>query len=389
MAQTRAPLGTSTEQAVHDLFETRIEGLRRADLRRWLQGLRGPDLIARQQALFDRMRMLRVRDVRLMGVRSLGPAEDRASGWTRRMAVDLSYRLTGFDTAPRRFSLEVTVDGTTAGPHEIAGKSQVALIGSRPLDRPQPWDLPDLQVRAGPSVLVAVSGTPSRAEAIARQATVASRRVAGVLGGTRPAVVVVPDTDASAAYLLGRAPGRLDGVAAVTDGPLEQNGRAGADRVVLVPTAWSALSTAGREVVLAHELTHLTTRATAGRGVPLWLSEGLAEYVAYRDVRMPEPAIVRPALEQARRAGMPTHWPSDAQFAPDSGTLSASYGLALLACRTIAGRHGQAGLLALYRTATDSGTMASAFRAVGTEEGTELIAWRRRVAELLRVTAQP
>jgi hypothetical protein len=352
-----------------------VAGLARGDLTGWLHGVRGAGLVEEQRAIFGRMRALHVADVVLTHVTQLGVPE-AAEGTERwRMEVGLSYRLAGFDTRPRAFALEITVSAPTG-----AGGS-TAVIASRPADRPQPWDLPDLQVRRSGSVLVAVSGTAPRADEIARAVGTAAHRVAAVLGEARPAVVVAPASDDMAARLLGRQPSGLDQVSAVTDGPL-QAGRAGADRVVVVPGAWSSLSTTGREVVLAHELTHVTTRADpAIHPVPLWLSEGLAEYVAYHDVPLPERTIVAPALEQVRRAGVPDGWPDDAQFEPGTGSLSVAYGLALLACRSIAARHGQAALVHLYRSLA-TGSLDAAFRALGTDPAAERRAWQSRIERL-------
>lgn len=375
-AAVPAPL----EHAVRDLFTVRFAGLERGDRSGWLGGVRGGWLAAEQRVIFDRMRALGVSDLRVAAVSRSG-ADDVPGTAERRVQVRCSYRLAGFDTSPREFALDVTVAGTTA---TTAG---VTLTASRPADRPEPWDLPDLQVRRTAGMLVAVSGTGSRAEDVAADAAAAARRVAAVLGRPRPAVVVAPSTDALAARLLGRDPGGLDGVSAVTDGPLE-GGLAHADRVVIVPSAWSSLSTTGREVVLAHELTHVTTRAETGSEAPLWLSEGLAEYVAYDGVPLPEATIVAPALGQVRRSGQPTQWPADAQFEPGSATQPAAYGLALLACRSIAERHGQAALLRFYRAAA-TGTVAAGFRAIGTDALKERRAWQARIRGLLDRSAQP
>ncbi|WP_347350039.1 hypothetical protein [Intrasporangium sp.] len=382
-AQSGAARGaTGREVAVHDLFVARLEGLRHGDLGSWLQGVDDAQADA-QRRLFERMRLLRVGDVAVTDVRSLDPG--RPGAGRERMAVSLSYRLAGFDAMSRRFALEVTVAEDSAAP------SGVVVTGSRPLDRPQPWDLPRLQVHRSAATLVVTSGTPARAAAVARQTQTALDRVGRVLGAMHPAVVLVPGTDDLAARLLGRSADTLAGVAAVTDGPLGPDGTAGADRVVVLPTAWSELAAAGREVVLTHELTHLALRGRPHRSgarhaVPLWLSEGIAEYVAYHGLALPEATVVAPALEVVRRDGTPTRWPSDAQFEPGRGTLSAAYGLALLACRAIAGRHGPGGLLAFYRAASDHG-VPSAFRSLG-GEGPELAAWRARIAGLARGAPQ-
>jgi hypothetical protein len=81
-------------------------------------------------------------------------------------------------------------------------------------------------------------------------------------------------------------------------------------------------------------------------------------------------------------------WPDDAQFEPGTGDLSAAYGVALLACRSIADRHGQAALVRLYRAAA-TGPIDAAFRAVGTDAGAETRGWQSRIELLLRPAGQP
>lgn len=372
------------ERAVRDLFAARLRGLESGDLTTWLSAVSGGDLVEQQRQAFDRMRALHVSGMHVTDVRAMGASSSATVPAERRFEVTLAYRFADVDTADRRFALEVTV---TDRPAPASG---LVVVATRPADRPQPWDLPDLIVRRTGSLLVTGTGTggSSRVEALMHDATAALGRVAAVLGRARPAVIVVPDTDEHAAELLGRSVSGLQGVAAVTDGPLGPTGLAGADRVVIVPTAWSTLSTAGRRVVLAHELTHVTTRAAEPqRDTPLWLSEGLAEYVAYHDVRLAESVIAAPALDEVRHSHLPTQWPTDAQFEPGGGHLSAAYGLALLACRTIADDHGQQALLRLYRTAATTPTVA-AFPAAGMTEQSELRAWRQRIARLVSRAGQ-
>lgn len=373
---------SSDEARVLSLFTTRLQGLEAGDLRVWLEGLSGDPLVEQQRQAFERMRALHVSSMRVTRVRAIGVGSGAAERAERRFEVTLAYRFAGFDTSDRRFALEV---GVADRPAPASG---LVLVASRPGDRPQPWDLPDAHVRRSGSALVISTGAASRVDAVTRDAQAALARVAAVLGKARPAVIVAPDTDEHAAELLGRSVIDLRDVAAVTDGPLSSAGLAGADRVVIVPGAWSTLSPAGRQVVLAHELTHVTTRAAEPQhDTPLWLSEGLAEYVAYRDVRLAEAVIAAPALDEIRYAQVPTRWPTDAQFEPSGGRLSAAYGLALLACRTIVDRHGQQALLRLYRMAATT-PIAAAFSASGMTEPTELRAWRARITRLVSRAGQ-
>ena len=189
---------------------------------------------------------------------------------------------------------------------------------------------------------------------MARRASTAARRVSGVLGSAEAAVWLVPATDDDAARLLGRGVDGLDGIAAATDGPIGPGRAAGADRIVVVPGAWSSLSGVGRDVVMAHELTHATTRRTSKRQPPLWLAEGLAEFVAYRDVQLPEREIVRSTLDRIRSTGLPAGPPAAPEFHASSGDLATAYGLSLTLARTIADHHGTSGLVALFRAVNES-----------------------------------
>lgn len=201
-----------------------------------------------------------------------------------------------------------------------------------------------------------LAGSPGQAADLLARAGSAQARVAAVWGRARPAVWIAPATDSEAALLLGRDPtdpGALSDVAAVTDGPLQPGRPAGADRIVIVPQAWSSLTGRGRDVVATHELTHVVVRGSTTGPVPLWLSEGFAEFVAYRTVALPEHDIVRPALDAARRDGLPTSLPSNEEFDPATGSVAAAYGRSLLVLRTLADREGLAALVRFYREVAD------------------------------------
>jgi hypothetical protein len=341
-----------------------------------------------QAAVFDRMRAMGVGAMHVESV--TGPVAQTSASW--KVEVAYAHQLAGTDTSSRRFTIELTLRAASDRSEEPT------ITGSAPADRPQPWDLSGLRVHRSADGLVLATGGQGRLSDVSARYLTARAAVAAVWGTARPAVVIAPSSDTDAARLLGRDPASLDGVAAVTDGPLGTGAGAGADRVVLVPTAWDALTEQGREVVLAHELTHVTVRSTATRSMPLWLSEGLAEYVAYRGVDLPELRVVRGALDLVRREGLPASWPTAADFEPDNGRLPAAYGLSLLAVRSIADRHGQAALVRLCRavsrpatgdTRAGGGTDADeiterAIREVlESDPGAERLAWQHRIERLL------
>jgi hypothetical protein len=154
-------------------------------------------------------------------------------------------------------------------------------------------------------------------------------------------------------------PGELAEVAAATDGPLEVGAAAGADRIVLSPMAWSALSPPGRDVVMSHELTHAAVRASTNSPVPLWLSEGFAEYVAYRELDVADRVVAASLATRLRREGLPEHLPGPKRFEPGAGSLSAAYAESWLAVRALVRAHGEDQVVSFYRAAaTGPGSLA-------------------------------
>lgn len=410
---TTAPLvrDAVTDRALAQVLHRRTVALADGSLTGWLDPVAGTRLRATQTVVFARLRRMHVVDLRLLSLsrqptpspsrpafggaagagstsattsgsppRSpTGPSTPRVSPSTStstlsrpaRAAIPstttpastktpeaartaatatFGYRFDGFDTSERTFEVDLTFSSDEATPR---------LLGWAPADRPQPWDLDDVIVRRSATAMVVGAGSPAHLDELVARAEAAAQRVRRRWGSARPTVWVAPASDDEAGRLLGIAPDRvgtnLREVAAVTDGPLVAGVPAGADRIVVVPSAWSALVDAGRDVVLAHELTHVTVRSSTTRPVPLWLSEGFAELVAYSGVDLPEREIARPAIAAVRSHGLPTALPADADFDAASGDLPAAYGLSLLALRTLQQRHGDAAVVRFYRAAAAGG----------------------------------
>lgn len=316
-------------------------------------------------------------------------APDGVARWDVEAAFD--YRITDFDRSARRFTLALTLSGSPAQP------ARVTMVGSAPADRPQPWDLGNLEIRRSRHSLVIAAGTTIDPDEALKRADRAAARVAAVWGSAAPAVWVVPASTADAERLLGRSRGELTGLAAATDGPLEAGSPAGADRIVLSPDAWSSLRPTGRDVVMTHELTHVAVRASTTREVPLWLSEGLAEYVAYRSLDIPEKTVAAPLLRRVGDRGLPADLPGTGEFGPAGGTAGAAYAGAWTAVLSLVDRYGEAQVVRLYRAAAGGLRVAhadlgdpetivdAALRQVLATSRSEVVqAWRQRLASLAR-----
>ena len=269
-------------------------------------------------------------------VAQLGP-----DAWVARVAG--RYSLAGYDTTSREFESYFTAVRRGSRwklADDTDGGTQVQL-----------WDLPRLTVLHSATTLVVGSGPASRLRPYLALGDLAVSRVRSVWtsGWNARLVLVVPATAAQMAEQVGQDPRQVAQVAAVTDGPIATTGRAGADRVVVNPGAFATLEVKGRQVVVTHEATHVAVRATTDRPVPLWLSEGLADYVGYRDIGATRAQVAAALLDRVRAGSGPTALPDAADFDPGRSTIAPSYNAAWLAVCRIVDRRGEAGLVRYYR----------------------------------------
>ncbi|MDY6811403.1 MAG: hypothetical protein SW127_20730, partial [Actinomycetota bacterium] len=158
-------------------------------------------------------------------------------------------------------------------------------------------------------------------------------------------------------------------------------------RVVLTPSA-VRFSAAALGVVLRHELTHVAARVVTAAGAPLWITEGVPEYVGRKGtyVRFADAA---PDLAVAVDAGqLPTDLPADADFAVDSDAARIAYQSAWSVAAYVADRFGEDRLRELYLgvAATDDparqgGAIADA---LGISRAELVAGWRRWLTTQVR-----
>jgi hypothetical protein len=199
-----------------------------------------------------------------------------------------------------------------------------------------------------------VTGTTARETRVeyARLGDQAVRAVHAALGGPQPRSVHIdaPGTLEEFAAVAGGTPSSLEQVAAVTTGPRDEGG-AGPDRIVLNPVAFARLTAQGRQFVLTHESVHVALRTRRGELVP-WLSEGLADHVAYAGTHRPRQELAAALLAEVRAGHGLRELPRAADFDPGRGELALTYLAAWLAVEEIADRHGASALLRLVSAAT-------------------------------------
>lgn len=360
--------------AVSDLAARRLTALTTKDKNAWMATVADPeDAFGQQQAaVFDRMTQLPLGALVVGGV-SVGPA-DPAPGSAAYAAPGASptpttsttsntsaptsavstagaglvarlttgYRLVGYDRGARTFDVAYTV---------VEGPSGWHFTGLAPGDSAaQPWDLPGMAVASSPTALVVGDVSADVLQAYLAMAEAGLQRVGGVLGASLPAVLVAPRTTDELVRQLGRSSASgLDQVAAVTDGPLGTGAPATADRVYLNSATFATLTPTGRQVVITHELTHVTIRGTTTRPVPIWLSEGFADYVGFSGSGLAVATVAADLLTEVRRDQGPTALPTAAAFDPTNGQISPVYNQAWLAIVRMVQQHGQPAAVAFYR----------------------------------------
>jgi hypothetical protein len=147
---------------------------------------------------------------------------------------------------------------------------------------------------------------------------------------------------------------------AVADSVDTARDRAVGQRIVVNPVNIDKLGALGRRVVLEHEVTHLATRGFTGPTMPIWLVEGLADWVGYSDSGLSADQVADQLRSALRAGGWPGKLPVQADFRGDSPRLALAYEEAWSACRLIADRAGAAALIRLYRAVGTAADPAAA-----------------------------
>lgn len=285
------------------------------------------------------------------------PAVAADDGWTARLR--LTYRIRGFDRHELVYTEYLTFDQGPGKGWVVSGDG--AAHGLR--DDPQIWSGGSLNVvRGRHSLVLAESGAVAGQDAAARTADLRdiARRldagvgiVSGVVGDrwARHVVALVPATEQKAEDLVGDVR-NLDDIAALAAITGDEGGKGtGEDRVVIAPTAFGRLTTLGRHVVLTHELVHVAMGGARDGRTPMWLIEGMADYVGYKNAGVTTKAAGRELANLIASGDMPSAPPGRTEFGGSGDRLSAAYEEAWLACRMVARRYGEDTLVRLYRTA--------------------------------------
>ncbi|WP_443080490.1 hypothetical protein [Streptomyces sp. PTD5-9] len=281
--------------------------------------------------------------------------------------VRLNYRITGYDRAPATEDRVLDLRRDTTDGHWY-------ITADRPDGNGGPlWRQGRVRaVRGARSLVLGVGRAERELRAIAAAADRAVPAVSAAWPERWPGrvLVLVPRTADGVAGLLGGPAGDYRGLAAVTTALPGGPDRAPADRVIVNPEAYGTLDALGRRIVLTHEITHVATRARTTGATPSWLSEGFADWAAYRPEHRPAAEAAPELADAVRRGEMPAALPADEDFgfAGDAARLARAYEGARLACELIADRWGERRLSAFYRAVAEhrerDGAVAAALREV-------------------------
>lgn len=184
-------------------------------------------------------------------------------------------------------------------------------------------------------------------------------------------VIEVPSTRQAFEQVLGVTPGSYAEIAAVAwpEGP----DPTAALRIVVNPLVAGRLDVQALWVLIAHEATHVATRAAASPA-PTWLLEGFADYVAYDSYPVTAPAAAAPLLAEVRDSGAPSALPNDDQFAPGAADLPLRYAESWQFCRFLAGRYSATVLTRFYLAVDRGESVEHAFAAEFGASSAQLVA---------------
>jgi hypothetical protein len=269
------------------------------------------------------------------------------------------YRYLGFDARPTERLRGLTL-ANRKGRWLIVSDHGTSIAEDLRVDL---WDFGAVTVRpAGRSIVVGHVGDPVM-DRVVPAVEDGVRRVTAVFGNgwDQRAVILVPGSQTEFGRLIGRSQ-HLSEIGAVAVRQVNGNGEYTGQRVIVNPKEFRDLGAAIRGVILTHELAHVATRDLSDGEMPLFMIEGFADYVGFRDSGYHRG--FSPALTAKIRAGKVPALPEDEVFQDGSPKAVAdAYHVGVLLCGYVADRLGEKALVSMYRALADThgGTGASRF----------------------------
>ncbi|MDT0201400.1 hypothetical protein [Nocardioides sp. AE5] len=331
-------------EGLEEVLQARTDALLAGDVDGWRSVLvDDPEFVAAQEQYFDNLVQL---PLALYDIEIAEDAVPTAVDGVTEVVVHERMQLDGYDAVPVERPARYTFTRNRDGVLVISGTRDEDWETRNGID-PDPWDLVPLRVEERRGVL-GIFDEESHAYAADLVDSIADgvgqvRRVLPFDWDGRVVVYALSSLDVLRELddLPGGNPDALDGVAfPVSSGP--RTSELASTRFMLHPRMLTRDNDV-RDRLLRHELTHVAMGPRDDR-VPIWLSEGLAEYVSVRPVPEHDRMISRDALSAAR-AGL-TALPADATF--NAAGSSGNYGVSWYVCEYIATTFGEAALWRLF-----------------------------------------
>ncbi len=290
-----------------------------------------------------------------------GPGDEAFGGDSWRADVQVTWRLRGRDRAASTVDVPFVL-GSRDGDASF-------LAVDVDTDYRVPIWLTGRVVSSSSARTFAIGTSTVEARRLDRQARVAVRTVNRTLPSWRGQLVVeAPPTQPGFEAASGLPEQQAQGIAAVTTSTEPAGSPRPSVHVFLNPRVYDPLGPRGQQIVLSHEATHVAVGA-ATTTLPLWLSEGFADYVALRFSPLPESVLGAQIIALVRRDGSPDHLPGQAEFNGGNPDVGAWYEGAWIAVDLLGERYGTDRLLRFYRVAERT-DVDRAFRSVlDTSEG--------------------
>lgn len=343
--QTSDPIsGDLPDAEVQHLLERRAEAVLGGDRAAFLATLDHTDaaFVQRQRRWFNNLQRLPVETLEYRVLQSDWPDQLRDPGWgsdVRVPQVQLTLKLAGVDSGATRSTVGFAVAHRDGRAVVVADRTKAGQ--PFPGSQPQPWDLVAVFAhRAGEALLLTGPNTDDRADELSGLIDRANRAIFDWLPSSWDGRVVVY------AFL---SEGVIDNIGDVPGGKVEhlgalaypqhadpQGGEVVGQRLVLLPNALQGEADF-LDRITRHELVHAALADSDDR-VPLWVAEGVAEWVAAASLPPDRRRIAAVAVTRAQADV--NQLPASASFnGPDQAW---NYALAWMAIDWIAAKHGEA-----------------------------------------------
>ena len=275
-------------------------------------------------------------------------------------AVDLRYALRGADLIPTDRSM-----GYLFARHGDSWylRSDTALDSLGRRTWRGPWDFaPCVVATTEYGIVLSHPGSEPMVERLVRELDSSVQAVSAVwpTSWSRRVALMLPDSPGEMRALVGPDfPVESVVAVAVADRVDNKTRTVAGQRVVLSPSGVRALSVASLRIVLRHEITHLAARADTVDGSPVWLLEGFADYVGYRDSGVTLAEGAPDLAKRVRQDGPPTALPEDRAFRSSGTDLDLAYQQSWSLTRYIADRWGEQTLITMYRKLAGAGPVSA------------------------------